>query len=151
MKLQAGLFLKSTEALDKTLFEKVIIFITEYNHNGAVGFVINRPFGRSLNELEEFRHSPSFPLYNGGPVDQEHLFFLHRRPDFISEGAPVGEGVYTGGNFKQAVTGINNKSLSSRDIKIFVGYCGWDAGELEAEIQEGSWVVTEEAKESVFH
>ena len=141
MNLQPGLFLKSTAALNDTLFEEVTIFITEYNAQGAMGFVINQPFGHDLNELQEFRHSANFPLYNGGPVDQEHLFFIHQRPDLIEEGVSVGNGVYSGGRFSQAVTAINNKSLTSKDIKIFVGYCGWDAGELEAEIEEGSWMM----------
>ena len=150
MELQAGLFLQSTDALHDTLFSGVIIFITEYNAEGAVGFIINKPFGRSLNELEEFRHSPSFPLYNGGPVDKEHLFFLHRCPELIGEGNFIGNGIYSGGNFRQVVTSINNKNLSAKDVKIVVGYCGWDAGELEAEINEGSWVLRDGNNDEVF-
>lgn len=150
MKLDAGLFIQSTEALNETLFSQATIFITEYNSGGAVGFVINKPFGRSLNELVEFKHSPYFLLYDGGPVDQEHLFFLHRRPDLIDAGTPVGNGIFSGGNFRQAVTAINNKSLSARDIKILVGYCGWNAGELEAEIEEGSWIITESTTQDMF-
>ena len=150
MELQAGLFLKSTDVLSDAVFSQATIYIAEYNAQGALGFVLNKPFGRSLHELEEFHHSPHFPLYEGGPVDQEHLFFLHRRPDLIEEGALVGTGVYYGGNFKQAVAGINDKSLAASDIKIFVGYCGWDAGELEAEIEEGSWEIIEGTNEMVF-
>ena len=150
MELQAGLFLKSTDALNGTMFSQVTIYIVESNAQGAIGFVLNKPFGRSLHELEEFKHSPHFPLYEGGPVDQEHLFFVHQRPDLIEEGTLVGNGVYYAGNFKQAVAGINNKSLTANDIKIFVGYCGWDARELEAEIEEGSWEIVEGGRELGF-
>jgi putative transcriptional regulator len=150
MKLQAGIFLKSTDALNDTLFSQATIFITEYDINGAVGFVSNQPLGRYLNELEEFKNAANFPLYTGGPVDKEHLFFLHQRPDLIDEGTLISNGIYLGGNFKQAVTCINNKTITSNHIKIFVGYCGWDAGELEAEIEEGSWVIIDEANKSVF-
>lgn len=150
MNLQAGIFLKSTPALNGTYFAGAIIFITEFNANGAVGYLVNRFFGRSLNELEEFKHSSSFPLYEGGPVDQEHLFFLHKRPDLIEDGTVAGNDIFVGGNFKQAVTAINHKSLSTKDIKLFIGYCGWDADELEAEIGEGSWIVTEGPAEDVF-
>ena len=138
MPLQAGTFLKSTDALNGTVFEQTTIFITEYNTQGALGFVINKPFSRPLNELEEFKHSPAFPLYEGGPVDQEHLFFVHQRPDLVEGGTAVGV-IYYGGDFKQAVAAINKGELTTTDIKIFIGYCGWDAGELEAEIEEGSW------------
>lgn len=143
MNLQAGLFLQSTTALNDTLFAGATILITEYNAGGAVGFILNKPHGRSLHDLTEFRHSPNFPLYDGGPVDKEHLFFLHRRPDLIEEGALVRSGIYTGGNFKQAIKAINNKTLTPNDIKILVGYCGWNSGELETEIEEGSWIITD--------
>lgn len=150
MELQAGLFIKSTDALNDTVFSQVIILITEYNAKGALGFVLNKPFGRTLNELEEFKDSRDVQLYEGGPVDQEHLFFIHRRPDVIEEGVQVGNGIYYGGHFQQAVEGINNKSLTAKDLKIFVGYCGWDTNELEAEIEEGSWEIMDDQQELVF-
>ena len=143
MHLTAGLFLHSTQALDDTYFAGAIIYLTECNADGAVGFVINRPLGRSLHELEEFKHSPHFPLYEGGPVDAEHLYVLHRQPHRIAESKDAGKGVYFGGDFRQVVTGINNRSLAESDVKLFIGYCGWEAGELEAEIEEGSWKVEE--------
>jgi putative transcriptional regulator len=145
MKLQSGMLLKATTALNGTNFENSVILITEYNEKGATGFVINKPFARTLNELEEFKQSPDFPLYDGGPVDTVHLFFIHRRPDLVEDGKAIGDGFYYGGNFKQAVKAINNKSLTPTDIKIFIGYCGWDAGELEAEIAEGSWEAADRA------
>jgi putative transcriptional regulator len=139
MQLQPGLLLQSTTLLDNDFFSATTILLTEYNADGAVGFVVNRPFGRSLQELEEFKHSPAFPLYDGGPVDRGHLFFIHRRPDLVAGGSAVGNGVYTGGDFSAAVARIGEGSLTADDIKIFVGYCGWEQGDLEAEIAEGSW------------
>jgi putative transcriptional regulator len=150
MKLQAGILLKSTEALGDDFFGGVIIFIAEYNKEGALGFMINRPFGRSLNELVEFERCKYFPLYQGGPVDNEHLYFLHQSPESIEGGVLVDKGIYYGGNFNQLLTGINNNSLSGEDVKLFVGYCGWNAGELEAEIEEGSWIITG-MSDGVFH
>jgi putative transcriptional regulator len=141
MTLHAGSVLKSTATLQGTIFADTQIFIVEYNAEGALGFVINRPFGRSLNELVEFSHVPFFPLYNGGPVDTEHVYFIHNQSGIITGGTVVKDGVYYGGDFSKAVAGIKSKTLSTSDIKIFVGYCGWDKGELEAEIEEGSWEV----------
>lgn len=139
--MKAGQFLTSTSLLDEDYFAKAVIYLTEYNEKGAMGFVVNRPFPRRFNELEEFKHSAPFPLYEGGPVDQEHLFFLHRRPDLIGGGTFVSGDVYTGGDFKEAVRLINNKTLTEKDIKLFIGYCGWDPQELEAEVAEGSWTL----------
>lgn len=150
MQLAAGLFLHSTAALNETYFAGATIYLTSYNADGAVGYIVNRPFGRSLHELEEFSHCRAFPLYEGGPVDQEHLFFIHRHPGLIAEGRLVADGIYISGDFSQVVKGIQNGNLNSNHLKIFVGYCGWDTGELEAEIAEGSWVVSQAEAATVF-
>lgn len=142
------MLLKGTAALNDTFFEGALVLITEHNNKGAAGFVINRPFARRLNELEEFKHSPAFPLYDGGPVGREQLYFIHRRPDIIPGGQAISNGVYFAGDFTETIKAINNKSLTETDIKLFIGYCGWDSGELEAEIAEGSW---EAGEGDIFH
>ena len=61
--MKAGTFLTSTALLNGTFFEQTVIFITEYNEKGAMGFVVNRQFPRRLNELVEFMHAGPFPIY----------------------------------------------------------------------------------------
>ena len=143
MKLKPGIFLKSTKALNNTVFEDVQVYIAEQNNEGALGFVINKIFSRKLSDLQEFKDTGNTTIYNGGPVDNEHLFFIHRRPDLISEGEMIDSDCFFGGNFKQAIAAIKANAITAADIKIFIGYCGWDEGELEAEITEGSWTVSE--------
>jgi putative transcriptional regulator len=150
MYIQSGTIVQSTATLNGTEFENSLIVITEYNDNGAIGFVINKVFERTLNALQEFSHIRHFNLYDGGPVDKEHLFFIHRRNDIVKEGSLVVGNIYVGGNFTQAVQAINNYAIIESDIKIFIGYCGWDAGELEAEITEGSWIVTNNNTAAIF-
>ena len=146
--MNAGIFLRSTQLLEGDFFENSIIFITEYNEKGAMGFVVNRQFSRSLNELQEFSKGAAFALYEGGPADQEHLFFIHRRPDLIVDGIQVADNIFVGGNFQQAVACINNGTITGKDVKIFIGYCGWNKDELEEEIKEGSWLLSQ--KEELF-
>jgi putative transcriptional regulator len=141
--MKPGIFLKSTSLLNGSLFENAVIYITEYNEKGAMGFVVNQQFPRKLNELEEFKNRKPFPIHLGGPVDQEHLYFIHQRPDLIEGGEPVTGTIFLGGNFKSAVQHINSHILTEKDIKVFIGYCGWDYHELDAEIAEGSWEVQE--------
>jgi putative transcriptional regulator len=141
--MKPGIFLKSTTLLNGTLFENAVIFITEYNEKGSMGFVVNQQFPRKLNELEEFKKGQPFPIYLGGPVDQEHLYFIHQRPDLIKGGEPVTDAIFLGGDFTSAVKSIDNHLITEKDIIIFLGYCGWNCGELEEEIAEGSWEVQE--------
>lgn len=143
--MNAGIFLQSTSLLNNTYFEDTLIFIAEKNEKGALGFVINKVFPRAINELEEFKNSIPFPLHEGGPVDQEHLYFIHQRPDLIKNGEPVAGNICLGGDFAAAMKLINNYTLTADDIRIFIGYCGWDGKELEEEIMEGSWEVINEA------
>ena len=137
--LKAGLYIKSTAVLNGSFFEHTTILIVEHNEEGTIGFVTNKLFGKSLHELIEFNHSKPFPLMDGGPVDRDHLFVLHKRPDLIEGGKQIPNGLYFGGNMEQVIKAINTGVANPQEIQVFIGYCGWDLGELEAEVEEGSW------------
>lgn len=139
--LKAGIYIKSTTALNDSFFEHTTILIVKHNDEGSLGFVSNKPFGKSLHDLIEFNHSKAFPLMDGGPVDRDHLFVLHRRPDLIKGGEQACDGFYLGGNMEQVIEAINTEIIAKDELQIFIGYCGWDKGELEAEIEEGSWII----------
>ena len=139
--LKAGIYIKSTDALIGSFFEDTTILIVEHNQEGSTGFVTNKPFGKSLNDLFEFNHAKSFPLMDGGPVDRAHLFVLHKRPDLIEGGKQLTHGLYLGGNMEQVIEAINTSSTNDQEIQLFIGYCGWDVGELEAEVAEESWIL----------
>jgi len=137
--LKAGLYIKSTDALIGSFFEHTTILLVQHNEAGSLGFVTNKSFEKSLHELIEFKHVKPFPLMDGGPVDRDHLFVLHKRPDLIEGGEQIPNGLYLGGNMKQVIEAINTGGANAQEIQLFIGYCGWDLGELEAELEEGSW------------
>jgi putative transcriptional regulator len=137
--LKAGIYIKSTDALNGSCFEHTTILLVKHNTAESIGFVTNRLLHKSLHELIEFNYSKPFPLLDGGPVDRGHLFVLHKRPDLISGGEQIANDLYLGGNMDEVIEAINNKGANNQDIQLFIGYCGWDVGELEAEIKEGSW------------
>jgi putative transcriptional regulator len=95
-----GCILKSTPALNSSYFERALIFITEHNSKGAIGFVINKLFERKLNELEEFSHAAAIDIYEGGPVDKGHLYFLHA-PSAIIGGEQINKNIFLGGDFQK--------------------------------------------------
>ena len=137
--LKAGIYIKSTAALNGSFFEHTTILIVEHNEAGSLGFVTDKPFEKSLHELIEFKHSKPFPLMDGGPVDRDHLFVLHKRPDLIEGGKEIPNGFYFGGNMEQVIEAINTRAAGKQEIQVYIGYCGWDEGELETELEEGSW------------
>lgn len=151
MQIKPGNIIISTNSLDDTNFEKVVIVITEHNGKGTIGYVINQLFPRTFNELEEFKHSIPVPLYAGGPVQTDMLYFMHHRPDLIPDGEHVAANVHMNGDFKKAVALINTGTLSINDVRMFIGYCGWDVNELQGEIEEGSWLVTNATVDIMFN
>ena len=141
--LKAGLYINSTDALIGSFFEHTTILLVQHNEAGSLGFVTNKSFEKSLHELIEFNHSKPFPLMDGGPVDRDHLFVLHNRPDLIDGGEQIPNGLYLGGNMEQVIEAINTRGANKQEIQLFIGYCGWDEGELEAEVEEGSWTLSD--------
>lgn len=141
MFLQSGIFIKSkTAALQDPVFGGVVVFVTEYNHSGAMGFIINKKFHRRFNELEEFADAPALELWEGGPMENEKLYFVHCRPDVIEDCLAMGNGIYYGGNFEQAVSALKRGEIEANHIRLFIGYCGWEPQQLENEIKQSEWI-----------
>jgi putative transcriptional regulator len=64
---------------------------------------------------------------------------LHKRPDLFDGGKQLTNGLYLGGDMNKVIQAINTGGVNPQEIQLFIGYCGWDKGELEAELEEGSW------------
>ena len=150
MNIETGKILISDPFLKDPNFIRTVIFITEYDVNGAVGFVLNKLFPRKLNDLVEFQNAPAFPLYYGGPVQTDTLHFLHQRPDLIDGGVHIIDNIYWGGNFKQVLKNIATKSINYNDIRMYIGYSGCQEKQLDEEINESSWIVHNANSKTVF-
>jgi putative transcriptional regulator len=149
--LETGVLLVSDPFLKDPNFLRSVILICEHNHNGAFGFVLNNQYEKNLNELMVDIDHIHFPVYCGGPVQLDTLHFLHTKPSLIEGGIEIIEGVYWGGEFKQVMQLLQTKQLTPRDIRFYVGYSGWEQGQLEAEIAEKSWILHQAEKKFVFH
>ena len=131
-------------------FERGVILLCSYNDQGTFGFVMNQVTELFLGDVLEETIYQDIPLYLGGPVEKNTLHFIHRRPDLIAGGDEIIEGVFWGGNFDQVKTLLNINSLKQDDIKFFIGYSGWSGGQLENEIKEDSWIITNTTANFLF-
>lgn len=138
--LQPGQNIHATPMLNGDYFEGARILLVKHDHDESIGFITNRASGKHLNELVEFSNCPSVPLWEGGPIGQDHLYMVHRRPDLIQGGHRVVEGLYWGGSMDALVTAVSTKIIQNNQFTLFLGYCGWDAGELDQECKEGCWL-----------
>ncbi len=139
--IQKGKLLLAEPALLQDMtFARAVILIVEYNSDGAVGFILNKPISFTASDLVPDMNAP-FPLYSGGPVEQDNLYFIHSKPEIIPFSTEICEGVFWGGDFEAVKKQIELGNISENEIRFFLGYSGWSAGQLESEIQSNSWIV----------
>ena len=94
-----GALLVAEPFLDEGCFRRAVICLAEYSEKGAVGFVLNSPTQYHLDELlEGVGHIPSIPVYCGGPVGTDHLFFLHDIAS-LPGAVEVASGLFANGDF----------------------------------------------------
>jgi putative transcriptional regulator len=121
-------------------FQRSVILLTEEKDSGTVGFIINKKMEYALDELMEGIDTP-FPLFYGGPVEPDNLFYIHRAADRIPNSIPIDDTWFWCGDFKALKQLVNTKELTQTDIRFFLGYSGWSAGQLEDELESNSWLV----------
>ncbi len=128
-------------------FNRSVVLLAEYNEHGSVGFILNKPLEYTLNDfIPEIKSN--FPVYNGGPVEQDNLYFIHKIPDIIPNSVEISNGIYWGGDFKEIVTLLQENKLDASEIRFFLGYSGWSFQQLESELEVNSWVIIENEYEN---
>ncbi|MEN8139499.1 MAG: YqgE/AlgH family protein [Bacteroidota bacterium] len=145
-----GKLLIADPSMSDNSFGRTVVLLTEHNENGSVGFILNRPLGFSIKDIIPDIDCTA-EIFNGGPVDQDNLYFIHQSPDVISNSIEICNGIYWGGDFETLKTLINSKKINPETIRFFLGYSGWSSKQLINEMKEKSWVVSKEkGKPAVF-
>ena len=147
---KGNLLIAEPSILNDSSFNRAIILITEHSENNSVGFILNRPLDYTINEVLPDINC-DFTIYQGGPVEQDNLYFVHRVPELISDSIEVGNGIYWGGNFESLKDLLDKKLLKSTDIRFFLGYSGWGKFQLENELNTKSWFITENDITNIFN
>ena len=126
-------------------FAQTVTYLIEHGEQGAMGLVINRPNGLSLADiLEQLRPedsppaaSRSMPIFAGGPVQAERGFVLHPAGHSFEATLELGELALS--TSRDALFAIADGSGPTRHL-IALGYAGWEAGQLEAELADNAWL-----------
>ncbi|MEM6396132.1 MAG: YqgE/AlgH family protein [Bacteroidota bacterium] len=122
-------------------FRRTALLLVEHNEEGSVGFVLNRPTNMQMGELIQDFPEIEAKVFYGGPVQPDTVHYLHRMGDLLEDSFEVVPGVFWGGDFDKLKFLIEQQLITPRDIRFFLGYSGWTAGQLKAELEEyGSWV-----------
>ncbi len=138
-----GRLLVAAPSLRDPNFVRSVILIAEHGDGGAMGLVLNRPSETSVGEAVPELTSLSAgdePVFVGGPVAMGSVLALAEvdDPDDASE-------LVLG-----AVGFVQDPDVAARRGRIFVGYAGWSAGQIEAELEEETWIVVPAEADDVF-
>src|SRR5512133_902906 len=147
---QKGRILISEPFLMDNYFKRSIVLITEHNEEVTVGFVLNKPINMKVNEV-----MTDFPAVNsivslGGPVQTNTLHYIHTLGDIIPGSIKVIDNIYWGGEFAVIKRLLESKTLNSENIRFFLGYSGWQANQLDDELNDNAWVVADIGSEEIM-
>ncbi|CAL2104498.1 conserved protein of unknown function [Tenacibaculum sp. 190130A14a] len=150
LKPQKGrLLIAEPSILNDSSFKRTIIYLTEHSKNSSVGFIMNRPTNYVLSDLIP-EIDCNFKVYNGGPVEQDNLYFIHSAPEKLPNSIEVSDGIYWGGNFTLLQDLLNEHKIDANEIRFFLGYSGWESNQLEKELNTASWFVSKNDYENIF-
>jgi putative transcriptional regulator len=147
---KTGSVLISEPFLADNYFSRSVIYLCDHNEKGSFGFVLNKFLDTNLSERIDGFPSIDFKVSMGGPVDTSNLYYLHSFGDSLNGSYPVTDELSIGGDFEQMKSIITQIPGKAREIRFFVGYSGWETGQLEAELAEKSWIVLNNIPSSVI-
>ncbi|XZF13940.1 YqgE/AlgH family protein [Chitinophagaceae bacterium MMS25-I14] len=130
-------------------FTRKVVLLCDMNTEGSVGFILNHPTSYHLGDVLPTLGAEGWSLNNGGPVQMDCLHMLHRLPGVLG-GHEILPGIFWGGSFDTLQEMAAAQNPHTKDVKLFLGYAGWTAGQLEKEMQEGSWLVSEGSSGLLF-
>ena len=146
-----GRLLVATPLLRDPNFARTVVLICQESEDGHFGLVLNRPLEAGVGEhLPEWEHLVSAParIFGGGPVQPEVAIALGRRTD----GGEDGGWTAIGGELGLLDLRGEPSELwgAIAGLRIFSGYAGWSAGQLEGELREQAWFVIDAAPDDPF-
>ena len=139
----AGVLLVAEPFLRDEYFNHAVITLVEHGSGEAsMGLVLNKPSGFTLGEaVEGIDDDVDVPIYCGGPVSTDRLFYIHSLCREIPHSRKLTDDLYIGGDFERVKAYVNMGLSTEGRIRFFVGYSGWDPGQLEEEIAAHTWAV----------
>ena len=138
-----GNILIAQPALYDYTFNRSVIFITEHNDQGSVGFILNKPIKISVSTYVS-ELDTQLQVYEGGPVETHNLYYLHKRPDLISNSEPIMNGIYWSGDYEDVRNAINGGLIQEDEIRFYLGYSGWGENQLQNEVNDNAWIVVDQ-------
>lgn len=138
---EKGKILISEPFLPDSFFNRSIVYLTDHSLEGSVGFILNKKTELKLSSAVTGFYGWDEVINMGGPVAHDTLHYIHSLGDMIPKSILVEKNVYWGGDIDTIRKLIKEGKINKSQIRFFLGYSGWSAGQLERELKENSWVI----------
>lgn len=150
--IHAGSLLLAEPTMDEPYFREAVILICRHDQDGTHGLMLHQAIDYRIQELvENFPVGFDGKVLLGGPMGSDMLQFVHNRGTLIPDSREISAGVFWGGDFEQLKKHIRAGRITENDVRFFVGYCGWDVGQLADEMKDNAWILANGANQAVFH
>jgi putative transcriptional regulator len=150
--IQSGSILLSEPFMwDENFRRTVILLCRHHSVEGTSGLILNKPVKLELEDLlESFPKGFGGKLYLGGPVGTDMIQILHTMGDKLTGSHKMCDGVYWGGDFNQLKKLIRQGEITNKHIRFYIGYSGWDAKQLQDELKDNSWIISQSRHAYIF-
>lgn len=137
-----GKIIISTPDISGDIFSRSVVLIIDHNAEGSFGLILNKKNqNMSARLLKIFGFQVD--VYEGGPVENDKIFFIIKGDKVTESFSAINEEFYLTEDIENVVAAIIEQRLSVEDIKVFSGYSGWAADQLENEIRRKLWTVVD--------
>jgi len=145
-----GALLIAPPMMHESNFRRTVVLLCEHEPEGSFGLILNRPLGIPLRDVMPGVGRPDTLISTGGPVQPDSLHFIHRHGYMVPESVKLIDDVYWGGDFDVIKILLETKHATRNELRFFLGYAGWTAGQLDDEIEQGGWIVASTDVKSIF-
>lgn len=138
-----GSLLVAKPTVEDFCFKRSVTVLVDHDEEGSMGVMVNKPTRFTLNEImPDLECNAQIPLYLGGPVGTNQLFFVHTLgKEAIPDSEQLAPGLFFGGNFDLMKLFLANGHDINEKVKFMVGYSGWTSDQLDNEVNRHDWAV----------
>ena len=128
----------------------VVLLVDHSEADGTFGIIVNKKLDVSVNQIVDDFPDFDAPVYLGGPVADDQIFFMHTLGDLIPDSCEIMDGLCGGGDNKVLDTLIATGIANEDNVRFFLGYSGWESGQLVGELVRNSWLVSQVSTEELL-
>ncbi|HEY5647936.1 MAG TPA: YqgE/AlgH family protein [Nitrospiria bacterium] len=149
----AGVFLVAESHLRDPNFSRTVVLILQHSSKGSLGLIVNRPTSSPLSkiwpELSGMKEKED-RLFIGGPVQHEAFGMLYLGEKKKNKHPPVFDNVFYSNNSEHLAPIAKGTAGGASAFRVYAGYAGWSAGQLQSELQRGDWRLVEGFSDAIF-